>query len=61
LFLNQVAETNKIPLSFDYAGNIPNADTIQALMQGSADYQAGKLTGYKAEEATQALLEELRG
>lgn len=34
LFLNQVAETNKIPLSFDYVAddNVPNSVTKKALL-----------------------------
>jgi DNA-damage-inducible protein J len=35
LFLTQVAETNKIPLSFDYAedDNVPNSVTRKALLE----------------------------
>ena len=35
LFLTQVAETNKIPLSFDYAedDNVPNSITKKALLE----------------------------
>ena len=34
LFLTQVAETNKIPLSFDYAqDNVPNSVTRKALSE----------------------------
>lgn len=57
LFLNQVAETNQIPLSFDYAAIVPNAKTAEAIRQGRADYQSGSLVGYGSEEASQALVE----
>jgi len=48
LFLTQVAETNKIPLSFDYATHVPNAFTAQAIEKGRKDYQTGKLTAISA-------------
>lgn len=57
LFLNQVAQTQQIPLSFDYAASVPNEKTAQAIRQGREDYAAGRLTGYAPEELTQALRE----
>ncbi|MFC2995458.1 type II toxin-antitoxin system RelB/DinJ family antitoxin [Acinetobacter sichuanensis] len=38
LFLTQVAETNKIPLSFDYAedNNVPNNVTKKALLEAKS-------------------------
>lgn len=55
LFLTQVAETNQIPLSFDYAAAVPNAKTAQAIHQGREDYLAGKLKGYQPDEITKFL------
>lgn len=51
LFLTQVAETNKIPLNFDYVEKetIPNLETAESIRQGREDYHAGKLTGYSAD------------
>lgn len=60
LFLNQVAETNQIPLSFDYAATIPNEKTAQAIRQGREDYQAGALTGYRPDELSQVLMDTTR-
>ncbi len=57
LFLNQVAETNQIPLSFDYAATVPNAETAKAIHQGREDYQAGRLTGYSSDEVSKALVD----
>lgn len=57
LFLNQVAKTQKIPLSFDYAAKEPNALTAEAIYQGRKDYAEGGLAGYKPEELTLALLD----
>lgn len=59
LFLNQVAETNQIPLSFD-AATVPNAETAEAIRQGREDYQAGRLTGYRSDEVSQALVDAAR-
>lgn len=55
LFLTQVAETNQIPLSFDYAATVPNAKTAQAIRQGRDEYHTGQLKGYQPEEFTQAV------
>lgn len=45
LFLNQVAETNKIPLSFDYAEKelIHSAETGLEVKENSECYRADKL------------------
>lgn len=55
LFLNQVAQTQQIPLSFDYVAAVPNGQTAEAIRQGREDYAAGRLTGYEPEALTQAL------
>lgn len=56
MFFNQIARTGKIPLSFDWAEiPTPNSETAQAIRAGRADYQAGRLTGYSADTAAQAL------
>lgn len=60
LFLNEVAETNRIPLSFDYAATVPNAKTAEAIKQGREDYKAGSLTGYSPDEVSQALMDKAR-
>lgn len=53
LFLNQVAETHTIPLSFDYANHVPNRITIEALEA----VKLGEVTTYDTpEEAMQAML-----
>ncbi len=63
LFLTQVAETNKIPLTFDYAEKevVPNLETAEAIRQGREDYRTGELAGYSADEAVQALTDVARG
>lgn len=61
MFFNQVANTGKIPLSFDWADHTPNPETAEAIRQGREDYRAGKLTAYSADEAVQALVDEARG
>ncbi len=54
LFLQQAAETNSLPLSFDYKQtNQPNQETINAIQQGQADYKAGQLTGYSPENISE--------
>lgn len=60
LFLNQVAETNQIPLSFDYAATVPNTETTEAIRQGREDYEAGRLIGYRSDEVSQALVDAAR-
>ncbi|WP_304333868.1 hypothetical protein [Conchiformibius steedae] len=37
------------------AAPVPNSETAQAIRAGRADYQAGRLTGYSADTAAQAL------
>lgn len=59
LFLTQVAETNKIPLSFDYANHSPNQATQDAIRQGREDYQAGRLAAYRSDQMGQALAEDV--
>ncbi len=56
LFLQQTAETNSLPLSFDYKNHRPNAKTADAIRQGRLDYENGKLEAYDAEQAQQLLL-----
>ena len=55
LFLTQVAQTQQIPLSFDYAASIPNAETAEAIRQGREDYEANRLTGYKPSDTSKVL------
>lgn len=56
LFLQQTAETNSIPLSFDYKNHNPNATTSEAIRQGRLDYENGKLEAYDIDEIKQLLL-----
>ncbi len=58
LILKQVADTGSLPLSFEKRPQqaiIPNTETAEAIRQGRADYLAGKLVGYDADDAVQAL------
>lgn len=55
LFLNQVAQTQQVPLSFDYIATQPNKETAEAICQGREDYAAGHLTGYEPKALTKAL------
>ncbi|MDO5357488.1 MAG: hypothetical protein Q4E77_08340 [Conchiformibius sp.] len=52
-----MADLNSIrALSLDCAETpAPNNETAQAIRAGRADYQAGRLTGYSADTAVQAL------
>lgn len=60
MFFNQIAQTGKVPLSFDWAEHrIPNAETAEIIRQGRAEYRAGQLKGYSKEQAHQAFLEAL--
>ncbi len=63
LILKQVTDTGSLPLSFEKRPQaiIPNNETVEAIRQGRADYSAGKLTGYQADEAMQALKDIARG
>lgn len=63
LFFNQVVATGKIPLSFDYQANelTLGAKTLQAIEQGRADYQAGKLDRFSPDDALEAIVELSRG
>lgn len=49
MFFNQIAKTGKIPLTFDWAENIPNQETIAAIEA----VERGEVTSY--ENATSAL------
>lgn len=56
LFLNQVAETRSVPLSFDYVKeDVLNQQTKTAVRQGRYDYQAGNLTKYNEQEMMQVI------
>lgn len=61
LFLNQVADTQTIPLSFNHhAGrreNIPNAVTRQALEEARAEQEHPTAPRYTLEEAMQVMRE----
>ncbi len=59
LFANQAIHTGVLPLSFDYRSRelIIGKETEQALKQGSADYQAGKLERFSADDAIDAIAE----
>lgn len=46
LFLNQVVNTQKVPISFDYHHRTPNADTLQAM----AAAKSGNVTTYDSLE-----------
>ncbi len=62
LFLQQAAETNSLPLSFDYKQpKQPNQETINAIKQGQTDYEVGQLTGYSPDEISKALLDIANG
>lgn len=61
LFFNQVASTQKIPLSFDWGDFVPNEATANAIRQGRKDYENGLLTGYSPDNAEQALQEIANG
>lgn len=61
LILKQVADTGSLPLSFEKRTITPNEFTAQAIQQGRSDYQAGNLTGYQADELTNALVENEHG
>lgn len=37
LFLNQVVNTQKVPISFDYNHRTPNAETLQAMAEAKSD------------------------
>ncbi|WP_019674150.1 type II toxin-antitoxin system RelB/DinJ family antitoxin [Psychrobacter lutiphocae] len=56
MFLNEIAQTKKIPLSLDWASDTPsyapNLETAKAISEGREDYQAGRLDGYKTDELT---------
>ncbi len=53
LFFTQVANTRKIPLSFDWAGDIPNKETVAAIKELE---NGGGTTYDRAEDAMQAML-----
>ncbi len=73
IFLKQIAKTNSIPLSFDYAQIpqnpqndqieqnelIPNEETRQAMFQSREDYLNGKLTRYKTADDAMKAMEEI--
>lgn len=56
LFANQAIKTGVLPLSFDWE-RVPalNSQTQQAVAQGQADYQAGRLDVLAPDDAIQAL------
>lgn len=54
MFFNQIANTGKIPLSFDWASHTPNQKTLEAIHE----LENGGGTLYSnADEAMQAMLE----
>ena len=53
MFFNQIANTGKIPLTFDWAGNTPNETTIAAIEAAERD----EVVRYEsAVDATAAML-----
>lgn len=63
LILKQVADTGSLPLSFERRARvvIPNEQTAQAIRQGRADYQVGKLDRFEPDHAIEAIQELSRG
>lgn len=58
LFLNQVADTRTVPLSFSYKTNVPNARTQAAMQEIIEDRTGRHLKRYdSAEEMMQDILE----
>ncbi len=53
LFFTQVANTQKIPLTFDWASDIPNKETVEAIKELE---NGGGTTYNTAEDAMQAML-----
>lgn len=63
LVLKQVADTGSLPLSFEKRTTAitPNELTAQAIRQGRADYQAGVLEKFEADDVIDKLQELARG
>lgn len=59
LFANQAIHTGVLPLSFDYRRQelVIGAETEAMLKQGTADYKAGKLQRFSADDAMDAIAE----
>lgn len=61
MFLNEIAHTKTIPLSLTWASYTPNDETAKAIENGRKDYEEGNLTGYQADELTDALVDSEHG
>lgn len=64
LFFNQVVQTKKVPLRFDYKTDepiqpiVPNEATRLAILEAKQDYLAGKLASYQTvDDAINAMAE----
>lgn len=57
MFLVNVAHTKKVPLALDYQADelVLGVQTLYAIEQGRADYDAGRLDRLTPDEAIQAL------